>query len=150
MLRIGCIVVPYRQSYGPPSIDKYHFLWYYFFMKPGLDLSEVIYGTIFPDDGDVSLEEGQRTTLLLFQAGGTAMKPSVIIESVVISELGDHLEDFIGRDDTHPDFDDDLSRGSILRGIYNHRTSTVFITGIDGVRVAQEPEFYNARPSSDR
>ncbi|TXG78195.1 hypothetical protein E6P97_00095 [Patescibacteria group bacterium] len=115
-------------------------------MKHGLDLSEAIYGAIWPDDGDVSLEEGERITLLLFQAGGTAMKPTIAVETVRISELGEHLEEFVGTDDTHPDFDDDLSRGSAVRGVYNYRTSLVFITELDGLPVAPEPEFYNAEP----
>ena len=119
-------------------------------MRRELDLSEAIYGTIFPDDGDVSLEEGERVTLLLFQAGGTAMKPSVAIETVRISKLGAHLEEFTGVDDTHPDFDDDLSRGSTLRGMYNYHLSTVFITELDGMPVAQEPYLYDAGPATDK
>lgn len=119
-------------------------------MKPELDISEAIYGTIFPGDRSTSLEEGKTTTLLLFQAGGVAMKPTIMVETVRISELGNHLEEFTGTDDTHPDFDDDLSRGSTLRGIYNHHTWTVLITELDGLAIAQEPDFYNADLPTDK
>jgi hypothetical protein len=119
-------------------------------MKPGLDLSEAIYGTIHPGAESQTLEEGESITLLLFQAGGIAMKPTVVLETVRVSELGEHLEEFTGKDDTHPDFDDDLSRDSVVHGMYNHRTSTVFITELDGEAVAQEPEFYNADPPTDK
>ncbi len=118
-------------------------------MRPELDLSEAIYGTIYPDDGGISFEEGERTTLLLFQAGGLAMKPTVKLETVRISDLGEHLEEFTGVDDTHPDFDDDLSRGSNLAGTYNHSLSTVFITAIDSQAVAVEPDFYNSNLPTD-
>ena len=119
-------------------------------MKKGLDLSEAIYGTLLSDEDYEALKEGGRVTLLLFQAGGTAMKPTVVIDTIHISELGSHLEEFSGRDDTHPDFDDDLSRGSTLHGMFNRNTSTVFITRLDGETVAQEPSFYNAAPPADQ
>lgn len=119
-------------------------------MKPGLDLAEAIYGTIMPDTESDTLEEGSRVTLLLFQAGGTALKPNVVVDTVRISEIGEHLEEFTGIDDTHPGFDDDLSRGSSLAGVYNQNTSTVFITSIDGQPVAVEPDFYNANPPTDK
>lgn len=119
-------------------------------MTRELDFTEAIYGALDPSEDAPALHEGERVTILLFQAGGLAMKPTVEVDTVRISELGIHLEEFEGRDVTDPNFDDDLSRGSQLNGVYNHATSTVFITSIDGNQVAQEPEFYNASPPTDR
>lgn len=119
-------------------------------MSHNLDLTEAIYGTPYLEGELDSLQEGERISLLLFQAGSTAMKPTIEVDTVRISELGVHLEEFTGRDVTDPIFDDGLSPGSIISGMYNHITSVVFITSLDGEQVAQEPEFYNANPPTDK